>query len=166
MNPKLLGFPKNCLHLNHFYKQQEDHQLGLNTTGHRLSSMVQSICFCSSQIVTNISNLWYLCSDWVKPETKAGKLSSSLLLFTFGIVTVITVERHKNHNPFSGFLIVPCLSHAQEPPEPVKPVKGPPHVKYPGEDFCKKFKPSKKSWPVPNPDDCILEMIDTLLKVG
>lgn len=65
---------------------------------------------------------------------------------------------------FSIFLL--SLLLLQEPAEPVAPVKDPLYIKYPGEDFCKKFKPNKKSWPVPSPSDCIVEMVNTLLNVS
>ncbi|XP_022088281.1 uncharacterized protein LOC110977993 isoform X2 [Acanthaster planci] len=73
-----------------------------------------------------------------------------------------------NKSLLSGFggasLVAETHPSSPEPPEPVTAVKGPLHIKYPGEDFCKKFKPSKKSWPQPSPEDCIMEMVNTLLK--
>ncbi|XP_071500405.1 uncharacterized protein [Diadema antillarum] len=45
-------------------------------------------------------------------------------------------------------------SESPEPPEPK-------HIRYPGEDFCKKFK--KKPHHRPRPEDCILEMVSVML---
>ncbi|XP_071809537.1 uncharacterized protein [Asterias amurensis] len=72
-----------------------------------------------------------------------------------------------NKSFLSGFggasLVAEVIPSSPEPTEPVAPVKDPLYIKYPGEDFCKKFKPNKKSWPVPSPSDCIVEMVNTLL---
>ncbi|XP_041471768.1 uncharacterized protein LOC121421175 isoform X1 [Lytechinus variegatus] len=46
-----------------------------------------------------------------------------------------------------------------EPESPPPPE--PKHIRFPGEDFCKKFK--KKSHHRPDPEECILEMVTTML---
>eukprot|EP00057_Strongylocentrotus_purpuratus_P023809 XP_011678283.1 PREDICTED: uncharacterized protein LOC100890957 [Strongylocentrotus purpuratus] len=68
-----------------------------------------------------------------------------------------------NKSFLSGFggasLISDGLPDSPEPESPPPPeIK---HIRFPGEDFCRKFK--KKSQHRPDPEECILEMVTTML---
>ena len=53
---------------------------------------------------------------------------------------------------------------SQEPsPSPEPKVS---YIKFPGEDYVRKFKRHYRTIPTPDPDDCILEIVNTQLVVS
>ncbi|PIK38560.1 hypothetical protein BSL78_24599 [Apostichopus japonicus] len=98
----------------------------------------------NNETLTEIPFEWIPRPAPVKKKKKKVKYNQSLLS-GFGSSSVIAEA-------------IPAAAEASPPPAE-------PHIKFPGEEFCKKFK-SRKNKDHPDPEECILEMINKMLKVG
>ncbi|XP_071830490.1 uncharacterized protein [Apostichopus japonicus] len=96
----------------------------------------------NNETLTEIPFEWIPRPAPVKKKKKKVKYNQSLLS-GFGSSAVIAEA-------------IPAAAEASPPPAE-------PHIKFPGEEFCKKFK-SRKNKDHPDPEECILEMINKMLK--
>ncbi|XP_071956727.1 uncharacterized protein [Antedon mediterranea] len=65
----------------------------------------------------------------------------------------------------SGAVISESLPSSPEP-EAVSATPSLPYTPFPGDNYCKKFKPKNKMWPRPDAEDAVLEMINAQLQTS